>query len=115
MGDMTQVHQHRSAFTAVSDTLRDLRDAEARLREEQEATWRRYLQEVDAILAADLRCDERAREVDSDDHELLAGLRSRLGDLRVQAKLATMEGEDLLAELRSTITRLTGQVHLPRR
>ncbi|MGK2950340.1 MAG: hypothetical protein ACSLFP_17345 [Acidimicrobiales bacterium] len=110
---MTQVHEHRTAFTAVSDTIRDLRDAEVRLREEQEATWRRYLKEVDQILAADLRCDDRSREVDLIDHELLAGLRGRLDDLRVQAKLATMEGEDVLAQLRSTITRLTGHVHLP--
>jgi hypothetical protein len=112
---MSQLHEHRSAFAAVNDTIRDLRDAEARLREEQEATWRRYLQEVDEILAADLRCDERTREVDLLDHELLTGIRGRLNDLRVQAKLATMEGEDLLGQLRSTITRLTGHVHLPRR
>lgn len=112
---MTKVHEHRSAFAAVSDTIRDLHDAEARLREEQEATWRRYLQEVDDILAADLRCDEGAREVDLLDHELLTAIRGRLNDLRVQAKLATMEGEDLLAQLRGTITRLTGHVHLPHR
>lgn len=109
---MTTTDRPRSAFAPVGDAIRDLQAAEVRLRHEQEVIWRKYLAEVDQILATDLHPDE----LDDDDeqaHELFTGIRGRLDELRVQARLGTMEGEDLLARLREAASHLTGQIHLP--
>jgi hypothetical protein len=66
------------------------------------------VKQVDVILAADLRSDDSS-EVDHDAHALFAGVRGRLEDLRVQAKLGAMEGEDLLTQLRAAIDQLTSR------
>jgi hypothetical protein len=110
---MTDVHdQTRSAFAPLGDAIRDLRAAEATLREEQRAAWTRYLEQVDRILADDLRRTDKA-DVDEVTHQLFEGIRMRLDDLRVQARLGTMEGEDLLAQLRGALGHLVEHVHLP--
>lgn len=100
---MTDVQNHRTAFTPVRDALKDLHDAEVQLRTEQDAAWHRYVKEVDRILAADLRADDSS-EIDTVAHAVFEGVRGRLDELRVQSKLGTMEGEDLLAQLRSALT-----------
>jgi hypothetical protein len=112
---MTDVrNSHRSAFAPLGDVIHDLSTAEAKLREAQQAAWRRYLDEVDRILAEDLHRDDKA-EVDELAHQLFEGIRMRLDDMRVQARLGTMEGEDLLAQLRGALEHLVGRVvHLPR-
>ena len=78
------------------------------LRDEQYAAWHRYLAEVDRILAADLRADD-SPEVDEVAHALFDGIRERLDDLRVQARLGAMEGEDLLAQMRRALEQLSGR------
>jgi hypothetical protein len=105
---MTEVREHRTAFTPLRDALQDLHEAEMVLRSEQEASWHRYVAEVDRILAADLRADDSA-EVDQVAHALFEGIRGRLDDLRVQARLGAMEGEDLLAQLRRALDQLSGR------
>jgi hypothetical protein len=111
---MPHTQPRRSAFAPVGDAIRDLQAAEVRLRHEQEVVWRKYLAEVDQILATDLRRDDELDQPDEQAHALFDGIRGRLDDLRVQVKLGTMEGEDLLQELRQAISQLTGQIHLPR-
>ena len=106
---MTEVHDERSAFAPIADALRDLRAAEATLREEQHECWRRYLEEVDRILATDLP-SAATKEVDETAHALLEGVRGRLGELRVQAQLGAMEVEDLVAKLRHALTELSGHL-----
>jgi hypothetical protein len=107
---MTELHDERSAFAPLGDALRDLRAAEATLRAEQHAAWRRYLDEVDRILATDLP-SAATKEVDETAHALFEGVRGRLGELRVQAQLGAMEVEDLLAKVRHALTELSGQLH----
>lgn len=106
---MTEVHSHRTLFTPISDALHDLHDAEVELREEQDAAWHRYVKRVDRILDADLRADG-SPEVDPVAHELFEGVRGRLDDLRVQAKLGAMEGEDLLTRVRGALDQMTGRL-----
>lgn len=107
---MTDVQGHRTAFTPLRDALNDLHQAEVELRAEQDAAWQRYVKQVDRILAADLRSD-RSSEVDDTAHALFAGVRGRLDDLRVQAQLGAMEGEDLLTQLRGVVDQLTARRH----
>ena len=93
-------------FEAVGKAMRDIRLAEEALRSEQEAAWHRYVDRVDAILATDLPL---ARHPDDDDHDathVLDALRSRIDELRVQAHLGAMEGEDLVARVRAVLRRL---------
>lgn len=106
---MTEVHEERSAFAPIADALRDLRAAEATLREEQHACWRRYLDEVDRILADDLR-SAATTEVDETAHALFDGVRGRLGELRVQAQLGAMEVEDLLAQVRHALAEVSSHL-----
>jgi hypothetical protein len=106
---MAEVQGRRTAFTPLRDALQDLHQAEVDLRSEQDAAWRRYVAEVDRILAADLRADESA-EVDDVAHALFEGIRGRLDDLRVQARLGAMEGEDLLAQMRHALEQLSGRI-----
>jgi hypothetical protein len=107
---MTQVQARRTLFTPLRDALNDLHQAETRLRAEQDAAWRRYVKEVDEILDADLRADDSS-EVDDVAHAVFEGVRGRLDDLRVQAKLGAMEGEDLVAQLRRALDQLSGRRH----
>jgi hypothetical protein len=106
---MTDVHEHRGAFAPLGDALRDLREAEVELRHEQDAAWKRYVARVDEILATDLRAEPTPD--DGEVHPLFEGVRSRLDDLRVQARLGAMEGEDLVAQVRTALGHL-GE-HLP--
>jgi hypothetical protein len=106
---MTEVQPHRTAFTPLRDALQDLHQAETVLHAEQDAAWHRYVAEVDRILAADLRADDSA-EVDDVAHALFEGIRGRLDDLRVQARLGAMEGEDLLAQMRRALEQLSGRL-----
>ncbi|MEQ1788452.1 MAG: hypothetical protein ABL966_15475 [Acidimicrobiales bacterium] len=106
---MTEVNGHRTIFTPISDALHDLRDAETELHQEQDAAWQRYVARVDRILDADLRA-EGSPEVDPVAHALFAGVRSRLDDLRVQAKLGAMEGEDLLTRVRCALDQMAGRL-----
>jgi hypothetical protein len=105
---MPEVHDRRTAFAPLRDALHDLREAETVLRDEQSAAWHRYLEEVDRILAADLRADD-GPQVDEVAHALFDGIRERLDDLRVQARLGAMEGEDLLAQMRRALEQLSGR------
>ena len=102
---MSEVLGHRTAFTPLRDALHDLHRAEEALHAEQAAAWARYVKQVDVILAADLRADDSS-EVDHEAHAVFAGVRERLDDLRLQAKLGAMEGEDLLTQLRAAIDQL---------
>jgi hypothetical protein len=104
---MTEVQGHRTAFTPLRDALHDLHEAEETLHAEQDAAWQRYVKRVDRILAADLRADD-SPEVDDVAHALFEGVRGRLDDLRVQAKLGAMEGQDLLAQMRTALEQLSG-------
>jgi len=107
---MTEAQEHRSPFAPIGDALHDLREAEAALHKEQEAAWKRYVERVDQILADDLRADEPATsEVGNG---LFDAVRGRLDDLRVQARLGAMEGEDLLDQVRRALGELSS--HLPR-
>jgi hypothetical protein len=105
---MTDLGHERTIFTPLRDALRDLHAAETVLRDEQGAAWRRYVAEVDRVLAADLRADD-SPEVDGEAHALFEGIRGRLDDLRVQARLGAMEGEDLLAQMRHALEQLGGR------
>lgn len=105
---MIDVQTSRTPFTPLRDALHDLHHAEDRLHAEQDAAWQRYVEEVDHILAADLRADD-APAVDEDAHARFAGVRARLDDLRVQAKLGTMEGQDLLAQVRTAAAQLSSR------
>jgi hypothetical protein len=108
---MTEVNEHRSPFAPIGEALRDLREAEAQLRAEQEVAWHRYVQRVDEILAADLPTVAGPTGGEAVSHSLFDAVRARLDDLRVQAKLGAMEGEDLLTHVRSAITQ--AGTHLP--
>lgn len=105
----------RRPFAPLADAVRDLSAAEKALRAEQQAAWQRYLAEVDRILAADLHVSEEPEHLDAIAHHLVDGLRARVDDLRVQAKLGAMEGEDLVTQLRSALGQLADRVHLPGR
>ena len=60
------------------------------------------------VLAADLRADD-SPEVDGVAHALFEGVRGRLDDLRVQAQLGAMEGQDLLTQLRAALDQLSSR------
>ena len=100
---MTDV-ETRGTFAALSDAMRDIREAEAVLREEQHEAWRRYVERVDAILAFDLQV-----ETDDDDHNpshLIDAIRSRVDELRLQTHLGAIEGEELVGRMRTVVRRL---------
>jgi hypothetical protein len=72
---------------------------------------RRYLDDVDRALAADLHVE---RPPDDDIfQEVVDHARTVLDDLRVQAHLGMMEGDDLLKELRATFDAVAERLHLP--
>jgi hypothetical protein len=105
---MTEVQGRRTLFTPLRDAMRDLHEAEEVLHAEQDAAWQRYVTRVDEILAADLRADD-SPEVDHVAHALFEGVRGRLDDLRVQAQLGAMEGQDLLTQLRAALDQLSSR------
>ena len=102
---MTDV-ETRGTWAAIGEAMRDIRAAEAVLREEQDDAWRRYLARVDAILAFDLQADEASEDDDHDASHLLDTLRTRIDELKVQSRLGAMEGEDLVGRLRAAVRRL---------
>jgi hypothetical protein len=102
---MTDV-ETRGTLAAIGDAMRDIRKAEAVLREEQEEAWRRYLERVDAILAFELQADDPADDDDHNPSHLLDALRGRVGELRVQTRLGAMEGEELVDRMRTALHRL---------
>ncbi len=93
-------------FEALGKAMRDIREAEVDLRSEQDAAWRRYAERVDAILAADLTVDRHPDDEDHDATHVLDALRARLDELRVQAHLGAMEGEELVGRVRTVLRRL---------
>jgi hypothetical protein len=95
-----------SPFGPVRDALRDIRAAEEDLRAEQDAALRRYLERVDAILAFRIQLEDEPRDDDHDPTHVVHALRARLDDLRVQAHLGAMEGEDLVARVRAMVRRI---------
>ena len=96
----------RGTLTAVSDARHDIRAAEDDLRAEQSAAWRRYVERVDAILAFDFGTEPDGD--DGDQHRLLDGLKSHIGELRLQAHFGAMEGEDLVNRVRIVLHRPPG-------
>ena len=94
------------AFAALATAMRDIREAEAQLRAEQDEAWRRYLERVDTLLARDLHLDSMPDDDDHDASHLLDDLRGRVGELRVQARLGAMEGEELVGRMRAALRRL---------
>jgi hypothetical protein len=103
---MTDV-ETRGGFAPLADAIRDIRQAEAVLREEQDQAWRRYVERVDAILAFDLQVERHRDDDDHDPTHLLDALRGRVGELRLQSRLGAMEGEELVARLRRALHRLS--------
>ena len=95
----------RGTLAVIGDAMRDIRAAEAVLRAEQDDAWRRYVERVDAILAFDLQLEEDPDD-DHDPSHLLAALRARVGQLRVQTHLGAMEGEELVGRVRVALRRL---------
>lgn len=87
----------------------DVHAAKARLHEEQEAAWQRYVAAVEAALAADLDLTTgagtttTAGPTEDPVHELLDTIRGRIDDLRVQAQLGRMEAAELLDELQTAV------------
>jgi hypothetical protein len=60
---------------------------------------------VDAILAFGLRSGSHPAADDA--RHVVDGLRARMDDLRVQAHLGAMDGEDLVRRVRAAIHRMT--------
>ena len=97
----------RSRFAPLGDALRDIRAAEDELRAEQDAALRRYVERVDAILAFRLELEDDPRDDDHDPTHVVDALRSRFEELRVQARLGAMDGEDLVERVRAALRRIT--------
>jgi hypothetical protein len=96
----------RGTFAVIGDAMRDIRAAEQVLRAEQDDAWRRYIERVDAILAFDLQIEEDPDDDDHDPSHLLDALRARVGELRLQTRLGTMEGEELVGRVRAALHRM---------
>jgi hypothetical protein len=95
----------------VTRALHDVRAAHDAYVQEQRAAWRRYADAVDQALHDDLGVDDGPdHPIDDLAGELLDGLRARMDDLRVQARLGRMELDDLVAELRRAATALAAAV-----
>jgi len=88
-------------FDGLTHALRDIRTAHDAYVAEQTAGWRRYAAAVDRALEEDLGVDAGPElPIDELARELLDGVRGRMDDLRVQARLGRMEVDDLVIELR---------------
>ena len=114
---MTSSETEHGAFAPLGEALEDVRKARQQLRDEQHAAWTRYLEAVDRALTAELGeppTDTTAAGTDPM-HTLLTAVRGRVDDLRVQARLGVMEGEDLLEELREALGDVIGRVRAPLR
>ena len=90
----------------------DVRAARARLREEQEAAWQRYVTTVESALADDLALPEEAEPAERVEpvHLLLDAVHGRIDDLRVQAQLGRMEAGELLDDLQRAVDWLIDHV-----
>ena len=97
----------RGTFAVIADVRRDLQTAEDELRAEQDAALRRYIERADAILAFGLPVE--ARPADDPQHatHLVDAVRAKLDELRLQAHLGVMDGEDLVGDIQATLRRLT--------
>jgi hypothetical protein len=95
----------RGIFAVIADVQRDIQTAEDELRAEQDAALRRYIEQVDAILAFGLPAD--ALPADSPHHSmhLVDAVRAKLDELRLRAHLGAMDGEDLVGSVRATLRR----------
>jgi hypothetical protein len=100
------VTETRSRFAPLGDAMRDIRAAEDELRAEQDAALRRYVERVDAILAFRLELPDTPEDEDHDPSHVLDALRSRLGELRVQARLGAMDGEEVVERVRAALRRI---------
>jgi hypothetical protein len=98
--------ERRQGFAALGDAMRDIRQAEVQLRADQDEAWRRYVERVDAILAFDLRLESESADDDHHPIHLLDAVRARIGELRVQARLGAMEGEELIGRVGAAMRRL---------
>ena len=98
----------RGTFTVMSDAMRDIREAEEVLRAEQHEAWRRYVERVNAILAYDLQLEDEPGDSDDvpDLAHLLAAVRARVDELRLQTHLGAMEGEELVGRMRAAFHRM---------
>ena len=96
----------RGTFAVIGDLTRDLQTAEDELRAEQDAALRRYIEHVDAILAFGIPVDALAVDDPHRPTPLVEAVRARLDELRLQAHLGAMDGEDLVDGIRATLRRL---------
>ena len=97
----------RSRFAPLGDALHDIRAAEEDLRTEQDAALRRYVERVDAILAFRLEMADDPNDDDHDPTHIVDALRSRFGELRVQAHLGVKDGEEVVERVRAALRRIT--------
>ena len=97
----------RGTFAVIAGVRRDLQTAEDELRAEQDAALRRYVERADAILAFGL--PEEALPADEPHHtmRLVDAVRGKLDELRLQAHLGAMDGEDLLRGIHAMLRSLT--------
>jgi len=97
----------RSRFAPLGDALHDIRAAEDDLRAEQDAALRRYVERVDAILAFRLEVPDEPDDEDHDSTHVVDALRARFGELRLQAHLGAMDGEEVVERVRAALRRIT--------
>ena len=102
---MTAV-ETRSRFAPLGDAMRDIRAAEEDLRAEQDAALRRYVERVDAILAFRLEMHDDPDDEDHDPMHIVDALRTRFGELRVQAHLGALDGEEVVERVRAALRRI---------
>ena len=93
----------RGTFAVIADVRRDLQIAEAELRAEQDAALRRYIERVDATLAFGLPVEARPADEDHPTIHVVDAVRARLEELRLQAHLGAMDGEDLVGAIRASL------------
>jgi hypothetical protein len=96
----------RSRFAPLGDAMRDIRAAEDDLRAEHDAALRRYMERVDAILAFRLEVPDEPDE-DHDPTLVVDALRARFDELRLQAHLGAMDGEEVVERVRAALRRIT--------
>jgi hypothetical protein len=103
---MTTTSTTHEALERLGKAAGDIRAARAKLREEQDAAWQRYVATVEAALADDLTLPDATRDPDATGapqdpvHLLIDALHGRVDDLRVQAQLGRMEAAELVDDLR---------------
>ena len=97
----------RGTFAVIADVRRDLQIAEDELHAEQDAALRRYIERVDAILAFGLPVQARPVDEAHPTVHVVDAVRARLEELRLQAHLGAMDGEDLVGAIRALLQGLT--------